>query len=81
MLFMLPKGKQKTKNSASSVLSYPSSCFRNYKPTTLTIEAAHTLTTVQATLIELSSKNSFTDFNRARRASFEVLFASFEQYQ
>ena len=53
MLFMLPKGKQKTKNSAISVFSDPSSCFQNYKPTTPTIDAAHTLTTVQATLNKL----------------------------
>ena len=48
--------KQKTKNSASSVFSDPSSCFQNYKATTPTIDAAHTLTTVQATLNKLSSK-------------------------
>ena len=38
-LFMLPKGKQKTKqkkNSASSVFSDPSFCFQNYKPTSPT---------------------------------------------
>ena len=54
MLFMLPKEKQK--NSASSVLSDPSSCFQNYKPTTPTTEAAPIVTTVQATLNKLSSK-------------------------
>ena len=47
------KENKKQKNSASSVLSDPSSCFQNYKPTTPTIEAAHILTTVQATLDKL----------------------------